>query len=109
MNNLKNLTENQINNLKELSKFCYTNEEDFRVRVSLRLIGRIQDIALNIRWDDRASVTEYKEYASKLIRLWFPQFTEERILEEVNNIRWYNTMNMNKLVKEMLYINKILN
>lgn len=109
MNSLENLTENQINHLKEISKFCYTNEEDFRVRVSIRLIGRIQDVALNTRWDDIASAREYKEYASKLIRLWFPHWSDDRVLEEVNNIRTKNTINMNRLIREMYYLNNVLN
>ena len=107
--NLENLTENQIKHLKEISKFCYTNEEDFRVRVSIRLIGRIQDIALNINWYDRASVTEYKEYASKSLKMWFPHWSDDRVLEEVNNIRTKNTINMNRLIREMYYLNNVLN
>ncbi len=107
--NLENLTEKQIKHLKEISKFCCTNEENFRVRVSIKLIGRIQDIALNTRWDDKASVREYKEYASKSLKIWFPHWLDDRVLEEVNNIRTKNTINMNRLIREMYYLNNELN
>lgn len=108
MINLENLTESQINNLKKLSKYCYTNENDFRVGVSIRLIGRIQDVALNTHWDDRTSVAEYKEYASKLIKLWFPYMTADRIAEEAHNVRTKNTININRIIREMYQLYKIL-
>ncbi|WP_071121181.1 hypothetical protein [Romboutsia timonensis] len=107
--NLENLTEKEITHLKDMSKFCYSNESNFRMRVSIRLVGRILDVALNTHWDDSISVKEYKEYASKLIGLWFPHWDDERVLEEVNNIRTKNTININRLVKEMYYLNNVLN
>lgn len=107
--NLENLTENQIKHLKDMSKFCYSNESDFRTRVSIRILTPIQDKALNTCWDDSISVKEYKEYASKLIGLWFPHWLDDRVLEEVNNIRTKNTININRLVKEMYYLNNVLN
>ena len=106
---LENLTEKQINHLKEMANYCYTNENDFRVRISIRLVGRIQNVALNTRWDDIASVTEYREYASKLIKLWFPYMTADRVAEEVNNIRTKNTINIHRVVRDMYYLNNILN
>lgn len=109
MFNLENLTENQVEHLKAMSKYCYTNESDFRLKINIRLLNRIQDVALNTIWDDRASVAEYKEYASKLIKLWFPHWSDDRVLEEVQNIRTKNTIHMNRLVKEMYYLNNILN
>lgn len=107
--NLENLTENQITHLKDMSKFCYSNESDFRTRVSIRILTPIQDKALNTNWDDSISVKEYKEYASESIKAWFPHLNDERILEEVNNIRTKNTININRLVKEMYYLNNVLN
>lgn len=109
MINLENLTENQINHLKEISNYCYTNENDFRVRISIRLVSRIQDVALNTRWDDNISVVEYKEYATKLIKMWFPHWSDDRILEEINNIRTKNSININRLVREMYFLNNLLN
>lgn len=107
--NLENLTENQITHLKDMSKFCYSNESDFRTRVSIRILTPIQDKALNTNWDDSISVKEYKEYASKSLKVWFCHWDDERVLEEVNNIRTKNTININRLVKEMYYLNNVLN
>lgn len=107
--NLENLTENQIKHLKDMSKFCYSNESDFRTRVSIRILTHIQDRALNTNWDDSISVKEYKEYASKSLKIWFPHWLDDRVLEEVNNIRTKNTININRLVKEMYYLNNVLN
>lgn len=107
--NLENLTEKQIKHLKDMSKFCYSNESDFRTRVSIRILTHIQDKALNTNWDDSISVKEYKEYASKSLKIWFPHWLDDRVLEEVNNIRTKNTININRLVKEMYYLNNVLN
>lgn len=107
--NLENLTEKQIKHLKLMSNFCYSNESDFRTRVSIRILTHIQDKALNTNWDDSISVKEYKEYASESLKVWFPHLNDERILEEVNNIRTKNTININRLVKEMYYLNNVLN
>lgn len=107
--NLENLTEKQIKHLKDMSKFCYSNESDFRTRVSIRILTHIQDKALNTNWDDSISVKEYKEYASKSLKVWFCHWSDDRVLEEVNNIRTKNTININRLVKEMYYLNNVLN
>lgn len=107
--NLENLTEKQIKHLKDMSNFCYSNESNFRTRVSIRILTPIQNSALNTCWDIKEYVTEYKEYASKSLRAWFPYWDDERVLEEVNNIRTKNTINMNRLVKEMYYLNNVLN
>lgn len=107
--NLENLTEKEITHLKDMSKFCYSNESDFRTRVSIRILTHIQDKALNTNWDDSISVKEYKEYASKSLKFWFAYWDDERVLEEVNNIRTKNTININRLVKEMYYLNNVLN
>ena len=107
--NLENLTEKQIKHLKDMSKFCYSNESDFRTRVSIRILTHIQDKALNTNWDDIISVKEYKEYASKSLKVWFCHWSDDRVLEEVNNIRTKNTININRLVKEMYYLNNVLN
>lgn len=107
--NLENLTEKEITHLKDMSKFCYINESNFRTRVSIRILTHIQDKALNTNWDDSISVKEYKEYASESLKMWFPYWSDDRVLEEVNNIRTKNTINMNRLVKEMYYLNNMLN
>ena len=54
-------------------------------------------------------MTEYKEYASKSLKMWFPHWSDDRVLEEVNNIRTKNTINMNRLIREMYYLNNVLN
>ena len=85
------------------------NESDFRTIIAIRVVEPILNVALNTHWDDRASVAECKEYAITLLKRWFPHWTEERVLEEVNNIRTKNTININRLVREMYYLNNVLN
>lgn len=41
--------------------------------------------------------------------MWFPHWSDDRVLEEVNNIRTKNTINMNRLIREMYYLNNVLN
>ena len=106
---IENLTEKEINQLKDLSKYCYNNESDFRTRISLRVVSRIQEIGLNTRWEEKSSVLEYKEYASKLIRLWFPYMTADRVAEEVQNVRTKNTININLIVREMMQLYRQFN
>lgn len=107
--NLENLTENQTEHLKVIANRCYMNESDFRTIIAIRVVEPILNIALNTHWDDRASVAEYKEYAITLLKRWFPYLTDERLNEEVSNIRTKNTINMNKIVGEMRYLNAFLN
>jgi hypothetical protein len=80
-----------------------------RVILGLRILTPIQDVALNTCLDVKAYVTEYKEYASKSLKMWFPHWSDDRVLEEVNNIRTKNTINMNRLIREMYYLNNVLN
>lgn len=106
---LEHLTENQIKHLKDLSSYCYTNESDFRVTISLRLVSRIQDKALNTHWDCKESVADYKEYATKLIKLWFPYLSDTRVAEEVQNIKTKSTININVIVRDMMQLYKQFN
>lgn len=106
---LDNLNEQQINNLKKMANHCNTNESNFRENISINLVGRIQDKALLTIWGDETSIAEYERYASKLILMWFPYMSADRVEGEVKNIRTRNSININDIVKDMKELHKQLN
>ena len=109
MINLDNLTELQVKRLKNLADYCYKNEENFKIMISVKLLDNIQQLGLNTRWNIKESAEEFKEYASKSLKICFPYMNEQRILEEVNNIRTKNTINIYLIIRELLQIHRQLN